>query len=78
MSPNYLKSLRIKFTFHYVSIKSGNTSLNTMEGQDDLHSTMFLLNRIMRVIIITLTEYLHSTMFLLNRVRKLSDGIREE
>ena len=41
---NILKIVRILFTFHYVSIKSKQTQAG-IDYKQNLHSTMFLLNR---------------------------------
>ena len=55
----------IKFTFHYVSIKS--LSQNTAgDLLSDLHSTMYLLNPYVFNPQFMLYVHLHSTMYLLN------------
>ena len=55
----------LKFTFHYVSIKSGIFQFRLWLFSN-LHSTMYLLNRLPAMDIPRLAAHLHSTMYLLN------------
>ena len=63
---NYLNSQRkgFTFTFHNVSINSRRNPKNG-RNSSNLHSTMFLLIRVLNLWKLKDVEYLHSTMFLL-------------
>ena len=56
-----------KFTFHYVSIKSRQEH-HCWQAQSNLHSTMYLLNRLQDNAPTADQQDLHSTMYLLNHV----------
>ena len=55
----------MQFTFHYVSIKSGKHSIESL-SKCNLHSTMYLLNQYIACPLFALYPHLHSTMYLLN------------
>ena len=61
---NVDKCIGVKFTFHYVSIKTVQDKLQSYQ-LSYLHSTMYLLKQTATETIIRNYAYLHSTMYLL-------------
>ena len=59
----------LKFTFHYVSIKSLSAQVQPT-AESNLHSTMYLLNLLLLGLHLHIFAYLHSTMYLLNEQGK--------
>ena len=59
-----VKFSKIKFTFHYVSIKT-NIAENNILQIFDLHSTMYLLKLLLLAVFLPQAVDLHSTMYLL-------------
>ena len=62
----------LRFTFQYVSINTKNTDDIETE-QENLHSNMFLLIPLTRVISSKVRTHLHSNMFLL--IQRLAEDI---
>ena len=62
----------VKFTFHYVSIKT-NPILCGIPLQSNLHSTMYLLKRLPSRHFLYMLYHLHSTMYLLKRKGGVTD-----
>ena len=64
----------LRFTFHYVSIKSVKSAwANLLIG--NLHSTMYLLNRTAKFLCQFWFWHLHSTMYLLNPIATITSKV---